>query len=215
MSELAHEPVSWLMLERYALGELDERERGDVERALAASSEDRARLDAILGDSTELPPLPVLHERRLATRWITGLGLAAALALALVRPFAGVPDQRSVSDGVKGEEIAVVLHSERTGHAPSAFRDGERFKLLVTCPTWMKSRLTVLMFQGRERYQPLLPAQDLPCGNLVPWPGAFTLDGRDDVQVCVTWSQDLAKLSRARTPRELEPEVVCTTVERE
>jgi hypothetical protein len=215
-----NEPVSWLLLERYALGELGERERVEVERKLQASDADRARLDAILADTSELPPLPVplAPRRRRARRaapWLAGLGLAAALALAVVRPPAGVPERREVSEGVKGGEVALVLHGERLGAEPSVFRNGDRFKLLVTCPSWLSSRWSVLMFQDGQRYQPLLPVSNFRCGNLVAWPGAFSLDGGDVVEVCVTWTTDLAKLDRARKSHDLEPEVVCQVVEPE
>lgn len=198
--------VSWLQLERYALGELSGDERSEIERKLAASSEDRACLDAILNDETELPPLPV-PIRRPAKLWWAGLAIAAAFALAVLPR--SVPSHRSL-DGVKGGEAAITLISERTGVEARSFRDGDRFKLLITCPPSLSSRVSVVMFQGGQRYAPLTNAGSVECGNEVPWPGAFSLDGSGDVDVCVAWGNaDVGSAS------ELEPDAVCTRLAHE
>lgn len=211
MSELVHEPVSWLLLERYALGELNGEERASVELRLSASDADRACLDSIVNDESELPPLPALprprpRPRQNAALWLGGaLSMAAALALTVLRPFDSVPNRRQVSSGIKGGEVALMLHGERTGASPGSFRDGDRFKLLVTCPSWLSTQLSVVMFQDGQRYRPLPAMSELMCGNQVPWPGAFTLDGAGDVDVCVTWSAN----TEARSASELDPDVVC------
>jgi hypothetical protein len=206
--------VSWLQLEQYALGELNADDRVDVERRLTASSEDRACLDAILHDSADLPPLPSvlpLRKKRYDKLWwASAAALAAAIMLAVL-PREAVPSRRSITDGVKGGEAAVTLISERTGVAARSFRDGERFKLLVTCPPWLSSRLSVTMFQSGRRYQPLTNAEHIECGNQVPWPGAFSLDGTGAVEVCVSWGEN----TPVHSPRELEPNVVCERLEHE
>jgi hypothetical protein len=204
--------ISWLQLERYALGEVSASERTDIERRLAESNEDRACLDAILQDSTELPPLPSvtpLRKKRNDKVWWAGVAaLAAALAL-MISPRE-VPSRRSIGDGTKGGEAAITLISERTGQGPRKFRDGERFKLLVTCPAWLSSRVSVVMFQDGQRYHPLTNADGMECGNQVPWPGAFTLDGAGSVDVCVTWGD-----TNALSARELEPDAVCERLKHE
>ncbi len=201
--------VSWLQLERYALGELPEDERARIERALASSEEDRACLDAILSDATVLPPLPTRLQPKPRAKlwWVAAASLAAALALVALP--SDVPSQRVVRDGVKGGDAAIVLISERTGAAAERFRDGDRFKLLVTCPAFLATRLSVVMFQDGQRYQPLAPFD--ACGNQVPWPGAFVLDGAADVEVCVTWHDD----GSARSGRDLQPNAVCQRLEHE
>ncbi|HEX5658326.1 MAG TPA: hypothetical protein VFX59_14085 [Polyangiales bacterium] len=198
--------VSWLQLERYALGELSGDERSQVERELADSSEDRACLDAILSDDTVLPPLPVPLRKKRTAWWAGAAALAAALALMLMPR--DLPSHRSVSDGVKGGEVAITLISERTGAAARSFRDGDRFKLLLTCPTWLTSRVHVVMFQDGQRYTPL--SDTVECGNQVPWPGAFSLDGSGAVDVCVTWTD-----ANVRAPRDLEPDAVCERLRHE
>jgi anti-sigma factor RsiW len=212
------EPLSWLILERYALDELSPTERARVEQRLVQSSADRACLDEILSDQSELPPLswpetsdvrPIVSGRA-RRRWpyVSGmLAIAAALALAVLRPSELPAPRRQVHDGVKGGEVALVLVSEQQGEQPSHFADGERFKLLVTCPPWLGERLQVSVFQGGRRYEPLPEVGTLTCGNRVPWPGAFALDGDAPADVCVHWGEPA---HRAQAAEQLEPEVVCT-----
>jgi hypothetical protein len=197
--------VSWLQLERYALDELSGAEREDVERRLAHSDADRACLEAILNDDLVMPPLPT-PKRTVSPWWWAVVPLAAAFAL-LVVPTSDLPSRHS--DGVKGGDVVLTLLAERNGGEARSFRDGDRFKLMVTCPPSLSSRLSVVMFQDGRRYEPL-PAAELSCGNRVPWPGAFALDGAGDVEVCVTWSRN-----EARSARELEPDVACTRLAHE
>jgi hypothetical protein len=225
VSELGHEPISWLTLERYALDELAPQERTRVELRLAQSSADRACLASILNDRSELPPLhrvpssPVISLEAARTRrrsWALLSGVvsaAAALALALLAPQ-GVPaNRRLVSDGTKGGEVALVLHGEWQGERPSHFGDGERFKLRVTCPSWLAKDLHVVVFQGGQRYQPLPEVEDFACGNGVPWPGALVLDGAAPAEVCVTWDPQPGRRAAATSGDALEPLVVCERLE--
>ncbi|HEY6878915.1 MAG TPA: hypothetical protein VI299_12885 [Polyangiales bacterium] len=208
---MSTEPVSWLMLERYALGELSPDERAQVEQRLAMSDADRACLASILADDTVLPPLPTPLPRRKRAWWI-GAALAAAAALAFIVPAARVPSHRRSDEGLKGGEVAITLFSERTGNGPEVFRDGDRFKLMVTCPVSLAPRLSVLMFQDGRRYQPLARPEHFACGNQVPWPGAFSLDGEGDVDVCLSWAEST---QRARSAGELAPEVTCVRLRHE
>lgn len=210
-----NEPLSWLTLERYALGELSASARRDVEARLAASPEDRACLDSILQDTSELPPLPtsvvpLKSPRKPKTPLLvaasTALAVAAA-ALLLVRSHA-VPGSRRLYAGVKGGDVALALVSDRVGRDPSQFSEGERFKLLLTCPPNFTEPAKVLVFQGDQRFEPL-PTERPACGNLVPWSGAFALSGDERVTVCVAWGDAL----EAATPRALGDDAVCTTLE--
>jgi hypothetical protein len=220
MSSGEHEPLSWLALERYALGELTQRERALVEQRLARSAQDRACLQSILQDQTELPPLPRLsavearpvlrRTRRGWTRAGGALAAAAALALALFDRSESPPSRRIVYDGTKGGAVAVMVHGERGGRDATRFADGERFKLLVTCPEWLSAKLHVLVFQDGQRYRPLADGGSFVCGNGVPWPGAFALDGAAPVDVCVTWDVETERRVAARSPEALVPNIVCT-----
>lgn len=142
------------------------------------------------------------------------LAVAAALALMFWREPTAVESKRMVYDGSKGGEVALELASDRLGVQPSAFRDGDRLKLLVTCPQWLGGRLHVLVFQGGQRFEPLTSPSSFACGNMVPWPGAFAVDGAAAVDVCITWSADPAKRSAARDAHDLEPDIVCRRLER-
>jgi anti-sigma factor RsiW len=158
----AHEPLSWLTLERYALGELSAEERARVEAQLAESPVDRACLQEILEDRSELSlpsPAPVASVTSLAParaarrgRWLAvcaALGAAATIVL-MVR------DQREPApyDGVKGSDVALRLISDRQGVEPRTFAAGERFKVEVTCPARLGASLRLLIFQGGEVFEP-------------------------------------------------------------
>lgn len=226
MSESMHEPVSWLTLERYALDELPPAERARVRERLAQSSEDRACLAAILSDRTELPALPPLTSARLPgrplhteqkrRRWLmtsSVLGVAAALTLMFARRDTVPPSRRQLSQGTKGGELSLLVYGERTGAAATRFGQGERFKLLVTCPSWLAGQLRVAVFQAGQRYEPLAPAPAFTCGNHVPWPGAFTLDGSAPADVCLSFSESAAGFEHAQRPDDLEPNVVCVRLQ--
>lgn len=204
-----NEPLSWLTLERYALGELSAAEHVVVEQRLEISAEDRACLEAIRSDRSVLPPLPVLPLR--ATKrsrwpaWSAGLAAAAALLLTFLRPHQE-EELRAPIDGTKGGEVAILLVSEQHGSGVRTFAPGERLKVLVTCPAAFHASMRVLVFQDGQRFEPLPPAQ-LKCGNLVPWPAAFELDGTGAVDVCVTWS---VEATAARSAKELGADAACT-----
>ncbi len=201
----AHEPLSWLTLERYALGELGDDERREVEARLAESEQDRACLAEILSDKSELPPLPKVTaidsaRKKRNARW---LGLSATLcaaAAALIVLFR--PAGNELGDAhVKGSEVALRLISDRQGPAPSQFSAGERFKVEVTCPPSLSGALRLIVLQGAEQFEPLPRDASFRCGNLAPWPGAFALDGNQPAEVCVYWGAssepDRKELTRA------------------
>lgn len=225
MSTPMHEPLSWLTLERYALDELPQTERARVQARLAESHEDRACLAAIISDQTELPPLPtMIRERPVAppiqvTRkrrsWLMGgsaLALAAALMLMFWRPNALPPSRRAVYEGTKGGEVALLVYGEHAG-ATTTFAQRERFKLLVTCPSWLSRGLRVAVFQAGQRYEPLTRVAVFACGNQVPWPGAFALDGNAPADVCLSFSASAQTFEQARAPAALEPGVVCVRLQ--
>lgn len=224
MSEARQEPLSWLMLERYALDELAPDVRVHVAARLAESSEDRACLASILNDVSELVPLPSVGvasppqasaaagAKRRVWAWTSGaLALAAALTLMFARSDEVPPSHRRVFAGVKGGEVALVVHGEHTGEHAASFAQGERFKVLVSCPSWLSTELSVVVFQAGQRYEPLPSVPLFACGNLVPWPGAFSLDGSQPADVCVSFGA-VRQRDVARSARELEPSVVCQRI---
>jgi hypothetical protein len=183
------EPLSWLLLERYALGELPASERARVEAQLAVSESDRARLAELRQAATALPDLPAAPRppaRR--ARWLgMSLGLAAAAALLLMmRPQA--LEHGVMGPAVKGNDISIEILSDRKAGPARTFSPGERFKLLVSCPPGFPHELRPLVLQGDARFEALPRMPVFACGNRIPWPGAFALDGSEEVRVCVLWS---------------------------
>ena len=217
MSERPCAPLSWLLLERYVLGELSAAERSTVETRLASSAVDRARVAFILNDRVELAPLE--RDTRLFPRrarsargrtllWLGSTALAAACALLVMRaaPLPAVRDAGTTH--LKGGDVAVGIHGDLQGEAPTTFREDERYKLFVTCPAHLRGSLHVLVFQAGAQYRPLAEAPTFGCGNRVPWPGAFQLTGSDDADVCVSWAADDAAAA-ARRASDLGERAVC------
>jgi hypothetical protein len=210
--------VSWLTMERYALGELAEDERREVERCLARSEAARARLAAIMEDSSELPELPAVAplapaRARRARAWSRGgaaLAAAALAGLAFVSlrdaERAGGPEH--IGGRVKGGEFAMQLVSESEIRDPDTFAQGERFKVLVTSPPDHREPLRFLVFQAGQRFEPLAPAR-IRGGNLAVWPGAFALDGHAPAEVCMSWG---SRSEGARTASDLGDSAVCKTL---
>lgn len=119
------------------------------------------------------------------------LVLVASFLLAFVGPAeSSVPPPRRVlarfAGETKGGVVSVALIGERHGENAVQFAQGERFKVLVTCPPSLRAQLRLFVFQGGTRYEPLAP-KSMTCGNLVPWPGAFSIDGQHEAQICVAW----------------------------
>lgn len=209
------QPVSWLRLERYRLGELEPAEHRRVAAHLAACPACRSCLQQIEGDRRVLPPLPLAlplpapgreavlpHSRTGAARpgrgvlWAAAAGavaVAASLLLVLLRPsvlpLPGRPAAHPARLAYKGGELALVLLRERDGRVvaePDRYLDGDRFRLLVTCPPPGELPWEVVVFQGAEAFFPLPAGARLRCANRVALPGAFRLTGRQPATVCLT-----------------------------
>jgi hypothetical protein len=227
MSGCIGEPISWLRLERFGLGELPAIEQGDVAQHLANCAVCRACFAAI-DSPVELPPLPrpIARPQRpgwlRSTAWLGGLSAAlAALLLFLWLPEPGPgpglePPQSRLR--VKGGEIALALvRIDPRGRqlAADRFERGDRFKILVTCPASLSARVEAVVYQAGRAYFPLDPQTLERCGNLRALDGAFQLDGTDPAVVCVAIS-DTKPLSRSELAKGVRglPELsVCTRVE--
>jgi anti-sigma factor RsiW len=210
------QPVSWLALERFHLGELPEPQRAEIADHLRACPACQQCLESIQADeAVALPPLrPVVATAaaRPASRWrwsFVGLGFASAAAAAAVAlvllhgPGAPRLDQPWPPSrvAVKGGEVAIALVRERAGatvQEPTTFAAGDRFKVLVTCPPG-EEVVDVVVHQGGTAAFPFPAPQRVSCANLVPLPGAFTLTGRDPARVCLVASP--APLARDRIGR--------------
>jgi len=197
------QPVSWLRLERYRLGEVDDAERASIAAHLAACAACAACLASVeADDAATLPPLPVSRTARpggLGSRARLGAVSAGALALAaavLLGVGAGWRGARGVDPGsaagVKGDAVAFSLVRDddaRIDEAVGAFRDGDRFKALVTCPPSMGDSFDLVVYDASGASFPLSRAH-VACGNGVPLPGAFRLSGSREETVCLTWGTE-------------------------
>jgi hypothetical protein len=196
------EPISWLRLERYHLGELGPEERSRIDQHLATCPACKACLERIEGDdAVALPPLPapmpvrrVVRMRRpvLIGAVVATLAAAAAVVLAM-RGSQPTDGERVAFQGarVKGDGIAFSLVRDdgmRVDGAEGIYRDGDRFKAIVTCAPGAAGAFDVVVYDSSGASFPLDPSVGLACGNDVPLPGAFRLTGTGDETVCLVWN---------------------------
>jgi hypothetical protein len=183
------EPVSWLRLETFALeGGRDAKVREHLDACPACKS----CLAEIERDVVALPPLVVPAKKRpwwhLALPALLPLA-AAAILLLVLRPRVET-EHRKNEVTIKGVGVVVLeLVRERSGAITTdarTFREGDRFKLVVTCPPDRTAHfeLRVQEAGAAQIDRPLAPA-DLVCGNQVVMPGAFSITGNKANEVCV------------------------------
>ena len=198
------EPVSWLRLERFHLGEIQGTERAAIAEHTAACPACAACLAQILDDDAQaLPPLSVPERPRRNVLSLFPVRAAAALGAlaaggALVLGLRGnghrgeIEHARLGESRVKGDAIAFSLvrddDARITGTA-GVYRDGDRFKALVTCPPGAGVAFDVVVYDVGGTSFPLEVARELACGNDVPLPGAFRLTGDTDETVCLVWAE--------------------------
>ena len=197
-------PVSWLRLERFHLGELPATERAAVLEHLA----DCPACDACLAriredDAHALPPLslPKRAPRRVlslfpvrAAAAIAALAAGGAIVLGLRgNGHRGELEQPRLGESrIKGDAVAFTLvrdDDERIAGGAGVYRDGDRFKAVVTCPPGAGVAFDVVVYDVGGASFPLEPAGALACGNDVPLPGAFRLTGDADETVCLVWAE--------------------------
>lgn len=186
------EPVSWLRLEQLALAELPDETpvRSHLEQCAACA----AAFQRITSDVRPLPRLPVVAPALpWWRRWqVAGGALSLAVAAALLVLVVRKPDDAAVPARgvrVKGAGVVVVtLVRERAGAIafdPPGVRDGDRWKVQVTCAPGGAAWVDVVAYQDGAASYPLAP-QRLACGNDVVVPGAFRItDGGADLCVAL------------------------------
>jgi hypothetical protein len=202
------EPISWLRLERYRLGELPGPERDSVVAHLGACPVCAACL-AEANRPVAMPPLPAPTAAPLFSRIRPGLlgqttagamlRIAFALtALVLLMLPGGKSNQvarlaSQTEPGVKGGEVTVALVRERNGiveHGATTFAPEDRWKVLVTCPMQQVLFWDLAVVDGDHVTFPLQPSTPIACGNHVALPGAFRLAADHIVEVCLVWGSD-------------------------
>ena len=199
-----HEPISWLRLEHYHLGELPQEERSHIQDHLHDCPHCRAMLADIEDDARTLPPLPLPDTasspaqpwyRRTFTIFTIGPVMAAAIALLMLFPPSPDPQLPGARVAYKGGELAIALVRERAGvvkQDPSAYRDGDRFQVLLTTPPGQHPWDLVVLQDGQAFFP--LPTGTTPGGNREPI-GTFTLTGPGDAAVCVMAGEGLVEHS--------------------
>jgi hypothetical protein len=206
------QPVSWLRLELYQLGEVDPVERTSIASHLGACPACAACLARIeRDDAAALPPLSITRGAEAGGRMSRarlGALAAGALALAAAALLGGGGAWRHGSAsgpgsaaGVKGDAVAFSLvrdDDERIDDAKGLFHDGDRFKAVVTCPPPLGATFDLVVYDAAGASFPLARAR-VVCGNSVPLPGAFRLSGSGEQTVCLTWGSEREPL-RAGPP---------------
>lgn len=189
------EPISWLRLETFASGRADRA----VGEHVAACPACKQCLDEIRADVVALPPLvlPAAPAKKRAwwTWAVPAFAMAAAAVIALV-VFRGRTEETAVRENVvaiKGVgEVVLGTVRERGGvirQDVRSFAQGDRWKLVVTCPpsangVMLAVDVTVVEIGGSSTIdRPLVPSQ-IACGNRVVVPGAFSLTGPRANRVC-------------------------------
>lgn len=184
------QPISWLELELYALGESMDASATAQHLDLCASC--NALVESIRDDKRRMPALlvPLATPRRPWFRWRWALALAPALALLLFFFTPGGPREAShhaahEDTGWKGGSATMTLIRERDGALlePSHFAPGDRFKVQVSCAAG-RHAMQVAIVQDSETAFPL-PTSVQDCGNQTVLPGAFSLDGGPAL-ICVS-----------------------------
>lgn len=197
------QPVSWLRLELYQLGEIAETERASIATHLAACPACAACFASIEREgAVALPPLPVARKvqtgsvasyARLGALGAGALALAAGVLLGVGAAWRhGDAFDPGSAARVKGDVVAFSLvrdDDERIDDARGVFKDGDRFKAVVTCPPSMGLAFDVVVYDASGASFPLARAR-LACGNNVPLPGAFRLSGSSEETVCLTWGME-------------------------
>lgn len=205
MASCVGQPISWLVLEQYALDELPAARASQVSAHLEACELCRDCADSIGASRVALRPLAVAGSttpKRVSPRrpWWRRPVFAGGLAATLVATAVVLLWLRTGKHGqgpqlaqqwppqrlqVKGGELALALVGDRGGvvrHDPVSFRDGDRFKVLVTCPPG-RSVADVVVAQDGKVFFPLA-AQSIGCGNRVVLDGAFRVDGASPITIC-------------------------------
>ena len=196
--------VSWLMLERYWLGELRPDDKARVEFALRQSKELRHQLERIQSDASRplrpLPPAPV-PKPRMGWFWTPswrGLLLATAAVVAVVN-VSRLWNRPPPQERPKGGAAVLELVRESGGmfaEDASVFFDGDVFKVQVTCSRQGPIAWQLSVFQGRDVFFPLPSAEPIHCGNRVSLPGAFRISGPAAALVCITFDEEIVPPER-------------------
>lgn len=211
-------PISWLRLEQLHANELSSAEAKEIREHLGTCAVCAACLAKITeGDEVALPPLPANAPAARSTKEISllrhvapvvsALALAAAVVLFLRRPPpVGDDDAGAGPARIKGGDVSFSLMRDdglSISDESGSYRDGDRFKAIVTCPPGAEASMDVAVYEAGKPAFPLATPAKVACGNAVALPGAFRLTGREELTVCLVWNTT-REIDRANpTPTDL------------
>lgn len=181
------EPISWLRLEQYQLGQLPQSDRAGIAEHLVACGACRACLDAIKADVRDLPALPpnvIAFRRKILP--IVALASAACLAAVIAAGLSG-PTTHVKGGGTVAFTLTRSDGAEVT--KDGIFRDGDAFKAFATCAPQSKWYFDLVVYDAGGASFPVSAPGELACGNLAPIQGAFHFTGHDDETVCLVWGE--------------------------
>ena len=218
------QPISWLLLERYHLGEVSATERERVDAHLNDCERCRGDLQTIHEDERPIPALPEIRIRSARRDWFVVAAPIAGMALVLFAVLFAIHQWRltelqTLPPGqitTKGGDVAIHLVRDRAGTIvddPRGYLDGDRFQVQLTCPPG-DSRYEVVVYQDGQAFFPYPADIPLSCGNRNPLPGAFRLTGTGSVVVCASFGDDLPSrdLIRIRDISALGASTVCASL---
>jgi hypothetical protein len=198
------EPISWLRLEQYQLGQLAQTERAGIAEHLVACGACRECLESIKADVKDLTPLrweraesaqrsgvrdspvraPNVIPLRRKIAGIAAVALAACLTVVVAVRLTGDTNR------VKGGGTVAFTLAREDGTpivSEGIFRDGDAFKAFATCAPQSKWYFDVVVYDVSGASFPVAAPSEVACGNLAPLPGAFRFTGHDDETVCLVW----------------------------
>ena len=199
--------VSWLKMERYALGEVGPAELAEIDVHLHGCEACQARLDEIRGDLEPMPELPVVLPERRSRGGVLALA-AAAVLVAVAMPRSGELPGATVA--YKGGELALEVVRERDGalsRGATTYRDGDRLAVELSCPPG-EADWALVVWQGDERVEPFDSSAPLVCGNGVAL-GAIEVSGPGEITICAV----LDPVGALSEPGALPAAAACTVLE--
>ena len=153
-----------------------------------------------------------------------GIGLCLAAAAAALFVFVWQappsPSERPARIVTKGGELSLTVVRQRgleISENPEKYREGDRFKLVLTTPYSDYETAEVVVFQGEEVFFPYPKDLRVAPGNKRSIPGAFELSGTHSSTVCVSVGATLPSRGEIieRGIEKLPEVTVCRTLESE
>ncbi len=212
MKGCVSQPISWLALEQYHLGDLSEVARQEIKCHLDQCTTCKASLEQIGKDTRVLQPPSEFTLKKPQLYWglsrpaiAASVALAAAALLLIVFKW-GLEAPMQVKErpsriAFKGGDFALMVVRERNGRVkenPTHFAPGDNFRLFVTHPLPDPLDWDLIIRQGNDVFFPFSFRPPLRRGNLVPIPQAFRLTGAVPVSICLVVGDQIPSRSELR-----------------